>query len=178
VNILFNFLLLWYVDKCWYEKCNKPLYAVYVKIWNCIKMGKCTLEYVNNYTDLSIIQNGWITQIHICQILERYCYIIIPKCPTSLFSFMNHLLPIEKGRHLAIDHNNRVCSLCPYQAIGDEFHYLFECSYFNDIIRKSLLPRFYIHPNIFKLDTLMNSYDKNILLKLSLFCKNIMLKFR
>jgi hypothetical protein len=38
------------------------------------------------------------------------------------FRTMNNLLLIEKGRHLANDHNNRLCSLCPYQAIGDEFH--------------------------------------------------------
>jgi hypothetical protein len=44
------------------------------------------------------------------------------------FRTMNHLLPTEKGRHLAFDYDNRPCSLCTYQAIGDEFHYLFECS--------------------------------------------------
>ena len=39
---------------------------------------------------------------------------------------MNHQLLIEKARYLDIEHGCRLCSLCPYQVIGDEFHYLFE----------------------------------------------------
>ena len=54
------------------------------------------------------------------------------------FRIMNHKLPIEKGRFINIERNQRVCHLCNNGLLGDEYHYLMECSYFNND-RKNIL---------------------------------------
>ena len=50
----------------------------------------------------------------------------------------NHNLPVEKGRHLGIDRNKRICELCQSGSIGDEFHYLFICAKFEKQRKKYL----------------------------------------
>ena len=92
------------------------------------------------------------------------------------FRTMNHSMPIEKGRHLGIERDQRLCTLCNMNIIGDEFHYLFECDHFSQE-RKIAFPNYYYnHPNSYKLDDLMNCKNKNKLVKLSLFCKAILPK--
>jgi hypothetical protein len=46
------------------------------------------------------------------------------------FCICNHRLPIEIGRWLSINRENRVCKLCQGMELADEFHYLFECTEF------------------------------------------------
>ena len=43
---------------------------------------------------------------------------------------LNHRLPIEKDRFWGVKRNDRICDLCDLEHIGDEFHYLFQCKYF------------------------------------------------
>jgi hypothetical protein len=90
----------------------------------------------------------------------------------------NHMLPIEKGRHLHIDRNQRTCHKCVRQSLGDEFHYLFECRFFTESRKKFIDNHFTSHPNIFTLDKLMNSNNYHTLLRLALFCKTIMSNFK
>ena len=42
------------------------------------------------------------------------------------FRCLSHKLPIEKGRFLNIERNERICLLCNKNELGDEFHYLFK----------------------------------------------------
>ena len=91
---------------------------------------------------------------------------------------MNHFIPIEKGRHLGIDRNKRVCTLCKTNSIGDEFHYLFECDHFNEEIMKCCTKFYYNHPNSYKLNDLMNCKNNNTLVKLALICKTILSNFK
>jgi hypothetical protein len=46
------------------------------------------------------------------------------------FCICNHRLPIEIGLWLSINRENRVCNVCQGMELGDEFHYLFECTEF------------------------------------------------
>ena len=47
------------------------------------------------------------------------------------------------------ERNDRTCELCFLNKLGDEFHYLFECSYFEDQ-RRMYIPRVLSrHPNTF-----------------------------
>ena len=55
------------------------------------------------------------------------------------FRTTNHYLPIETGRW----RENRYCNLCNCQKLGDEYHYVLECSSLNDK-RKQLLPKYYM----------------------------------
>ena len=40
-------------------------------------------------------------------------------------------MPIEWGRFLGTSRDDRICELCFHNKIGDEYHYLIECSYFS-----------------------------------------------
>jgi hypothetical protein len=55
------------------------------------------------------------------------------------FRTTSHKLPIETGRWQNIARENRKCLLCNSDVIGDEFHYIFSCSKFDD--NRNLLNR-------------------------------------
>ena len=62
----------------------------------------------------------------------------------------NHHLPCVAGRYVNIPRSERKCNLCDLNAIGDEFHYLFECTYFSDDRAKYISRYYVIRPNILK----------------------------
>ena len=49
------------------------------------------------------------------------------------FRTTNHILPIELVRWQNIERNNRICLLCDTNDIGDEFHYILQCRYFEQV---------------------------------------------
>ena len=51
-------------------------------------------------------------------------------CPLIRFRLSNHYLPIETGRWKNVTLQNRICPLCNNFYIGDEFHYIFTCTFF------------------------------------------------
>ena len=80
---------------------------------------------------------------------------------------MNHNLPIELGKFWGSERDDRICELCRLDKLGDEYHYLFECSYFEEQRRMLLqkgLPR---QPNMVIFNEVMNSKDKFALFKVS-----------
>ena len=101
----------------------------------------------------------------------------LDKLPKSLafylckFRTMNHNMPIEKGRYLGIERNHRLCHLCNSYLLGDEYHYLFECTHFSADRRKYIQRYYFTHPNTYKLQELMNNKDISILTKLAIFVK-------
>ena len=94
------------------------------------------------------------------------------------FRCSDHKLPIEQGRFFGIDRNQRVCTLCNSNQLGDEYHYIFQCNFFA-ADRHRYLPTFCRQAvNTYKYACLMNSVDPNVLMKLALFLKSIMSKFQ
>jgi len=88
----------------------------------------------------------------------------------------NQKLPVHKQRHLGIPRDQRICNKCPINDIGDEFHYLFTCSY-HPIAekRKILVPKYYYnHPNIYKFRELMELKSKNKVLNLCRFIQHLL----
>ena len=76
-----------------------------------------------------------------------------------------------------IVYEDRKCNLCDKNDLGDEFHYLLICPYFQNE-RKDLLKRYYyLRPNTIKFQELLNCKNKQVLLNLSKFMKLIMSKF-
>ena len=49
------------------------------------------------------------------------------------FKCANHKFPIVTGRYNGLPIDERICTLCNMNEIGDEFHYLYKCVHFNDI---------------------------------------------
>ena len=77
-----------------------------------------------------------------------------------------------------VERDERTCELCFLNKLGDEFHYLFECSYFEDQ-RRMYIPRVLSrHPNTFKFRIFMNNKALPLLFKLGKFCKEILSPFK
>ena len=72
------------------------------------------------------------------------------------FRILNHKLPIESGRWQNVDRNMRICNLCDKKEIGDEFHYILECNYFNNIRNKYIDNHYRKRQNIIKFGELMS----------------------
>ena len=66
----------------------------------------------------------------------------------------NHKFPIEIGRHNNVPIENRTCQHC--NMLGDEYHYLLECTKFRLSRNKFLDKKYFIRPNMQKYKELMN----------------------
>ena len=93
------------------------------------------------------------------------------------FRLANHKLPIETGRWENIELSERKCQKCSKNLLGDEFHYLFECTYFNFERRRYISKFYFVWPNVIKFNKLMNSDNQTVLAKLSIFVSIIMKSF-
>ena len=113
-------------------------------------------------------------------VFEKYLDILPTHLAKHLFHFrcMNHKLPVEKGRFSNIPRELRICNLCNTNSLGDEFHSLFICKFFDSDRRKYIDKYFIKHPNSVKFSILMNSTNRTTLLKLAVFCKKIILSFK
>ena len=61
-------------------------------------------------------------------------------------------------------------NLCDKNEIGDEFHYILECNYFNNVRKEYIDNRYRKIPNIIKFGELMSIKNK---IKLTKLCKFI-----
>ena len=111
---------------------------------------------------------------------ERYLVSVKFPLKSAMIRFRtsNHNLPIELGRYVNIDREERRCTFCNTGDIGDEYRYFCICSYF-DLPRKELLPRaIYRHPSVLKFCDFMKSRRKSQLVKIAKLMKIICNKFR
>jgi len=90
---------------------------------------------------------------------EEYIF----KLPDSMriilcrFRCSNHKLQIELGRHTRTPREERICDKCTSDKIGDEFHFILECPFYQNL-RNQFIPQYYhINPNLDKLNKLFNS---------------------
>ena len=87
--------------------------------------------YASNFLETSpkaIIYRLFKTE----HIYEPYLNILSLKVFTR-FRLCNHRLPIETGRWLNIPRGEGIRIMCNQGCIGDEFHYLFQCTVLNDL---------------------------------------------
>ena len=67
----------------------------------------------------------------------------------------------------AIPFENRLCSTC--QKLEDEYHFILECTRYNNL-RTSFIPNYYrARPNMFKLIELFSSNSKKIQRNIALY---------
>ena len=104
---------------------------------------------------------------------ERYFSILDDKQIYLLLKFrtLNMKLPIETGRWQNLERENRKCSLCDSNDIGDEYHYIFNCSVFNDCRKQCI--KFHYRNRPVKFHDLMNSKSCSKLNKLCKLIKEI-----
>ena len=143
------------------ERVDKGLREAYTQNWrdHIDKMSKC-LNYRLYKTEYQF---------------ENY----LSKLPLNLaislvrFRCMNHRLPIEYGRFSRLERARRKCKLCGNVELGDEFHYMFKCSYFKRQRKKCIPVKYLKNPNVLKFHELMNTEDMSLLTKVATFCKSI-----
>ena len=145
---------------------KKQLRRYYVNKWllSLNDYSKCSL-YRNFKTDL-------VMEAYLIELKDPYRTMLLK------FRTSNHMLPIEKGRHLDIDRNERKCELCDINDIGDEYHYVCCCTKFYNM-RKKLIPnKFFKKPSTQNFCDLMSSTSKKQRLKTAKFINYIMREFR
>ena len=112
--------------------------------------------------------------------LEKYVTEMPLKSAITLAKFRttNNKLPIEKGRWDNTNRNLRICNLCNKNALGDEYHVLFECDFFATQ-RRLFLPRYYWnHCNSLKFSSLLSTNNTKLLKKLSDFVAIVLRMFK
>lgn len=87
------------------------------------------------------------------------------------FRWGSHKLPIESGKCLSIDRSERLCTLCIKLELGDEFYYLFNCTYFLHERCRFLPKRFTDCRNTFSYCALMICKDKFTMIGFAKFIK-------
>ena len=85
------------------------------------------------------------------------------------FRCNNHKLPIEVERKQGIPRDKRICKKSEMNAIGDEFHLIFECPFYNAERQKYIPFEFRQVKSTFNLCNLFKSSSKKITLKLAKF---------
>ena len=86
----------------------------------------------------------------------------------------NHRLPIEQGRFNNIPRVDRKCTLCEMGDIGDEYHYMFVCSKFNEARKKFVKKSLYTKPSVKTFCDLIGSQKKSEIVKVAKFSKVIL----
>ena len=96
--------------------------------------------------------------------------------PICRFRAGNHKLPITIGRYRNIERQERLCELCLNQSIGDEVHYIRDCTFFT-VERRALIKPYYLRgERAERISELFNTSNHKQLRNLSKFVQSIMLK--
>ena len=112
-------------------------------------------------------------------IFEKYLEILEPVSRVSFVRFRcgNSKIPIVLGRYNNQPIDECICNLCNSRDVGDEFHYIMKCKFFEPD-RNNLIPHYYLRsPNVITFELLFSTKNKNILIKLSKFISIILAKF-
>ena len=91
---------------------------------------------------------------------------------------VNHYMPIVAGRYSNTPLDDRICKICQMNEIGDEFHYLFNCTFFSPQRARHLKRYYYTPPNMYKMTQLFESSDFNEMLNLAKFAHIIVSHFK
>ena len=153
----------------------------------CAKWFKHSIQLKIN--DISV--QNWRAEVESCgwcrcyklmksdRKLEKYLVDLNTKEAIALCKFRasNHKLPIVTGRFDKIKKEDRTCPLCSLNEVGDEFHYTFQCSYFNKERRTFLRPYYWNHKEPVMSHLLFQSEDTKELSNLAKLVAIIMEKF-
>jgi hypothetical protein len=81
----------------------------------------------------------------------------LTKIPDNLFQYMymykawirlsSHNLFIETGRYTGIVRNERKCILCNLNVLEDEFHFVLQCTKYNDLSKKYIKKYYWSRPS-------------------------------
>ena len=112
--------------------------------------------------------------------LENYFNVLPDDLAMSFCHFrsLNHKMPIEMGRFVGTLRDDRICELCFLDKIGDEFHYMLECTYFSDARGVYLPGNLLAAPNTDAFRSMMCPVDTQDLFKVAKYCKIVLKTFQ
>ena len=144
------------VNRHWFKSTVKiRLKDVYGKEWSEAVANNSACI---NYQAMSKVKK---MQNYLLKLPKRYAYALCKlKCG-------NHHMPIVTGRYSKVPINERKCNLCQCGDIGDEFHYLLKCPFFEAARTKYLKTYYYTHPSRVKMQQLFESTDSIEMLNLA-----------
>ena len=133
---------------------------------------------------LDMYYQSWYSGINNCRRLETYSlfkhefkferyldFINDNRFRSALTSFRvsSHKLQIERGRHLNIPRNERICRNCNSNMTENEYHFLLICPKYSDLRNKYIKRYYFTWPTIQKFTNLMSKNSKFIVNNLSKF---------
>ena len=167
MGMSFLFDVVTNTKKGWFKNNTKlRLNNIYVHKWSESVFNNSVCI---NYRAMTVVKK---TQTYILKLPKKYVYILCK------FKCANHHLPIVKGRYTDTPVHERTCPLCTINDIGDEFHYLFNCTFFTAQRVKYIMRYYYTQPNTSKMMQLFESTDYSEMIKLAKFADIIMRHFR
>ena len=155
------------INRIWFKNAIKlKLNDIYNQRWGESMFNSDTCL---NYRAMTVQKQ---LQKYLVKLPRQYMYAMCKlKCA-------NHKMPIVIGRYSNIPVDERICNICQLNEIGDEFHYLFKCSYFNEHRCKFVKRYYYIHPNMHKMTQLFNDTNDKELINLAKFINIIITHFK
>ena len=139
-------------------------------------MDQFIQEWQSRVAENSVCSNYRLSKKKFC--FEKYLTYLpsILRQRVLKFRLSNHRLPIQQRRSLGIPRDERICTVCDSGEVGDEFHYLLNCSNKNvKRNRSKYVDKYYTHhPNVPKFCSLMNMTSKSKNIKLAKFISCIL----
>ena len=147
------------------EKVKRCLYDQYIHNWFSEISTKDIFWNYRMYKDVFECE-GYINRLPFQQCISL-----------MRFRTINNNLPVQRERYLNTPRSQRVCTKCISGDVGDEFHYVFCCDFFNNDRRSLLPPYFCRRPNCLKFKQLFSNDKKTVLLNLvkfvNIICKSL-----
>lgn len=159
-----------YVDNpVWFKKAvERRLKDQWITTWHSNLVNKSICSSYNIYKEVYDMEEYLVK-------LSKGNRIMVSKLRTG-----NNKFPIITGRYQEINREDRICSKCNANVVGDEYHVLFTCQNADIVrLRNKFIPSYYINrPTHFKYVILMQSKNVNLLTKLAQFLRAIFGIFR
>jgi hypothetical protein len=150
------------------QKCENENYFI------ALFSQRMTDQYLQSF--YSILENSHklIVYKHIKNnyLAETYCDVLSIKKFRHFYAQFRtgkHFLEIERGRYDGKEKGERICRLCNYGNIEDEFHFVLVCHIYSDLRIRYLPNDFLTLPTFNKLYRLLSSKNETTIRNLSLY---------
>ena len=121
----------------------------------CQRLLDQTKQELNLLLDASskcILYKYIVSNIDLQFYLQKHIPAMFRKCIAKI-RLLSHNIFIETGRYTGID---RKCILCNLNVLEDEFHFVLQCTMYNDLRKKYIMKYFWSRPSTFKLVQLLS----------------------
>jgi hypothetical protein len=146
---------------CFLQHFKQKVIDCFLQTWHASKENSSVLEVLNT----------------IKHTFEYESY--LDKIPNTLRFYLTririsaHSLRVQTGRYEQnrTPRDRRVCLCCNNGVLENEYHFIIQCTAFDECRSKYIDPYFHEHGNIHKFRELLSLKDKNTAIKLALFIK-------